>query len=128
MRAEVARAVEELKLQFGHDAVVHAEDGNGGAFVTVDPVDLGDHYAPRQTWLGGHITAQYPYSDIYPVFIGEDVRRADGREFVAPITPNANFNGRLAIQISRRTATTDQTPQTAVAKFLKVLYFLEKLP
>src|SRR6266702_1211859 len=60
--------------------------------------------------------------------IGPDVVRADGVPFVAPIAPNANFQGMPALQISRKNNAIGSGPQTAVAKFLKILDFLERLP
>jgi hypothetical protein len=75
-----------------------------------------------------HIPAQYPYADIYPVFIGGDVRRVDGVAFTAPVTPGHTFEGRPAIQVSRRSSTAQNGLQKATAKILKVLDFLARLP
>lgn len=127
MKQEVANAIEELRRAFSSSEVVHTDDGSGGAYVFVEEVSIGDQYRPSSTWIGGHITALYPYADIYPVFIGDDVRRADGVAFQAPITPGARFCERSAIQISRRNNHMQSFPQTAVAKFLKVLHYLEEL-
>ncbi len=66
----------------------------------MEPVELGVKYRPSASWVGFQIPAQYPYSDIYPVFIGGDVVRADGVAFQAPVTPGYNFEGRAALQIS----------------------------
>jgi hypothetical protein len=57
-------------------------EGNGGAYVFVSPVDLGEKFEPRTTWMGAHLTPQLPYSDVYPLFIGADVKRRDGQAFV----------------------------------------------
>lgn len=76
----------------------------------------------------GHITALYPYADIYPVFIGNNVHRVDEVGFQPPITPGAQFEQRPALQVSRRNNHTQNFPQTAVAKFLKVLDFLATHP
>jgi len=77
--------------------------------------------------MGFHIPSQYPYADIYPVFIGSEVRRTDGQAFVAPVTHGAAFEGRAAIQVSRRSSAAQQGLQKAATKVLKVLDFLEKL-
>lgn len=127
MRTEVNQAIEELKRQFSGSTIAVTEDGQGGAFVIVEPVLLGTRFKPETSWMGAQITSQYPYADIYPVFIGSEVARADGAPFVAPVTPGANFQGRQALQISRRNNAIGQAPQTAVAKFLKILDYLEKL-
>ena len=91
-------------------------------------LSIGERYRPSSTWLGGHIPALYPYTDIYPLFMGDNVRRADGVAFEAPITHGARFFERPALQISRRNNHTQHYPQTAVAKFLKVLHFMGELP
>ena len=128
MKPHVAKAIEELKQAFPGTAVCSREDGSGGAYVIVENVAIGDRYLPSSTWIGGHVTALYPYADIYPLFMGDNVRRVDGVTFTAPVTPGARFFDRPALQISRRNNHTQNYPQTAVAKFLKVLHFLEELP
>jgi hypothetical protein len=127
MKVEVSTAIEELKRQFGPSSLAVREDDQGGGYVVMEPVELGEKFQPASTWVGFHIPAQYPYADIYPVFIGADVRRADGLAFQAPVTLGHNFECRGAIQISRRSAAAQSGAQKAVAKILKVLDYLEKL-
>jgi hypothetical protein len=127
VKVEVSTAIEELKHQFSAASFVVREDGQGGAYVLMEPVTLGERYRPAATWVGFQIPAQYPYADIYPVFIGADVARADGVPFVAPVTPGHNFEGRPAIQVSRRSAAAQGGSQKVLAKILKVLDFLEQL-
>ena len=127
MKSHVANALQELSSAFPSCSVRRREDGKGGAYVILEDVLIGPKYAPASTWLGGHITALYPYADIYPLFIDAGVRRLDGIAFEAPITPNANFEQRPALQVSRRNNHTQNYPQTAVSKFLKVQQFLVDL-
>jgi len=127
MKVEVSNAVEELKRQVSTSSFAVREDGQGGAYVVMEPVTLGPKCRPETTWVGFQIPAQYPYADIYPVFIGGDVVRADGIAFVPPVTPGHHFEGRPAIQISRRNSAAQNGLQKAPAKILKVLDFLEKL-
>ena len=127
MKQDVAKAIEELKHAFPSSGVDSREDGEGGAYVIVEDVDISCRYQPSSTWLGGHITALYPYADIYPLFIADNVRRVDGVPFRRPVTPGAHFLERPALQISRRNNHTQHFPQTAVAKFVKVVHFLEQL-
>ena len=127
MKPDVAKAVEELKQAFPSSVVTVSDDGEGGIYVVVEAVDLGNRFVPQETWMGGHIPALYPYADIYPVFIDAGVRRMDGNGFKAPVTNGHTFQGRPAIQISRRNNRIQNSPQTAVAKFLKVIDFMENL-
>jgi hypothetical protein len=125
MKLEVSQAIEELGRKFPGCDLTFEDDGSGGARVLLDNVDLGDKLAPAQGWLGGHITGLYPYADIYPLFIGAEVKRANGHAFVAPITTGHMFRGRPALQISRRNNRMQPIGQPAYAKFLKVLDFLK---
>lgn len=127
MKIEVSTSIEELKRQFPSATSVIQEDGQGGAKVILEPVAIGLRYSPSTTWVGFHIPAQYPYADIYPVFIGAEVRRTDGHEFQGPVTRGHQFEGRSAIQVSRRSGAAHNGLQKATAKVLKVLDFLEKL-
>lgn len=128
MKTEVATAIEELQRQFSAAVFKVRDDGQGGAYIVMDRVCLGARFQPEKTWVGFHIPAQYPYADIYPVFIGGEVTRVDGRPFSAPVTPGHNFEGRPAIQVSRRSGVAQNGLQKATAKILKVLDFLEKMP
>lgn len=128
MKVEVSSGIEELKRQFDGSSLTVREDGQGGAYVLMEPVALGPKFRPASTWVGFQIPAQYPYSDIYPVFIGGEVVRADGTGFAVPVTPGHRFEGRPAIQVSRRNSAAQSGMQTVSAKILKILDFLEKLP
>lgn len=127
MKVEVSQGIEELKRQFSSSAFIVAEDNQGGAYVIIENVPLGARYAPDHTWLGFQIPAQYPYADIYPAFIGADVRRVDGVAFIPPVTRGHNFQGRPAIQVSRRNGAAQSGSQKVTAKILKILDFLEKV-
>jgi hypothetical protein len=128
VKPEVATAVEELRRQFSASAVTATEDGQGGAFVFIESVALGDRFTPASTWMGFQIPAQYPYADIYPVFIDQGVKRSNGAAFEVPVTLGHNFQGRAAIQISRRNGSAQAGHQKATAKILKILHFLQNLP
>lgn len=127
MNQEVAKAIAELRKAFEPSEITVSEDAEGGAYVIVETVTIGNRHQPPQTWLGGHIPALYPAADIYPVFMGADVRLASGAEYQAPVTRGHSFQGRPAIQISRRNNQIHLASQTAVAKFTKILHFLDTL-
>lgn len=127
MRVEVSAGIDELRRQFTAASIVAKEDGQGGAIVVMEPVELGPKYRPTVTWMGFQIPAQYPYADIYPVFIGADVVRADGMPFEVPITPGHHFDGRPAIQVSRRNAAALNGSQRVPSRILKILAYLEKV-
>ena len=123
LTAQVTDAVEDIQAAFPDVEVAVREDGNGGAFVIVDPVDLGAPYAQRDTWIGFQITFQYPYSDVYPHFVRGDLTRIDDHGLGDGMSATI-WEGRQAIRLSRRSNHLDPTTDNAVLKLMKVLEWL----
>lgn len=123
MTEEVAAAVEEIRAAFAEAAVTVRGDGDGGALVVVDPVDPGPSFVQDVTWVGFHITFQYPNADVYPHFVREDLSRRDGQPLGEATSPSS-FDGRPAVQLSRRSNRLNPAADTAALKLLKVLEWL----
>jgi hypothetical protein len=123
---EVAAAVHDIGRAFPAATVTLNPDADGGAWVTVDPVVLGDRWAPTTTWLGFHIASTYPYADVYPHFLDASVRLADGGGLPQAVTENATFPGRAerCLQVSRRSNGWDPTKDSAANKAMKVIAWL----
>jgi hypothetical protein len=119
----VSDAIKEIRATFPESTVTIHEDGEGGALVVVDPVKLGDPYAQAETWAGFRITFQYPYSDVYPVFVRGDLSRSDGSQLGEALS-QTTFENRSAIQVSRRSNKLNPATDTAAIKLLKVLEWL----
>jgi hypothetical protein len=117
----VAEAIEEIRATFEGAAITARADGEGGAYVRIDPVDPGPPYAQRATWIGFRVTAQYPYSDVYPLFVRHDLCRTDGQALGEGFTGNQTFDGQPAVQVSRRSNHLNPATDTAAIKVLKVL-------
>lgn len=132
MSASINPSVEEgiadLRNSFPEYTMLIESDGQGGAFVTIEGVDLGASYSPSTTWVGFQITFQYPFSDVYPHYIRPDVVRKDGRHLTSPFHPNNRFapptNPRAAIMVSRRSNRRDPGQETAAIKLAKVLEWI----
>ena len=89
------------------------EDGEGGAFVIVEGVDPGPLYEQPDTWIGFRITFQYPYSDVYPHYVRGTWRApTSGRLGEGPA--RSTFEGRPAVQLSRRSNHLNPVTDTAV--------------
>lgn len=126
MTPSVAAAFDGLKKAFPNATVtVLSEDGNGGAFVLVVGVELGPKFTPTKTWFGAHLPASLPYADVYPVFMGAEVKRADGVALTGPLS-GLSWQNRQAIQVSRRNNRM-VGGQSATAKFVKVIEFVRSL-
>lgn len=118
----VVDALTELRTLFKEASVEATPDGAGGAMVVIDEVDIGPKYSPKVTWLGFHLNSVYPYSDVYPHYIGR-VERADGSAHGAAVQV-VDWQGRPALQLSRRSNRWNPNRDNATLKAQKVLSWL----
>lgn len=125
MTPEIEKAVEELRHCFNDSEVIARDAGDGGAVVTIDPVQLGPACTPQQTWMKFNISFQYPYADIYPLFISNGVKRADGNPHGKGIT-ETSFDGEPALQLSRINNHLNPEIDTAALKVTKVIQWLNE--
>ncbi len=123
VKPEVATAIEDIRAKFTSAEVTFHEDGSGGAIVFVEPVDPGPLYQQRETWIGFRIAFQYPYADVYPHFVRGDLTRVDGSSLGEAMT-TTKFEGRSAVQISRRSNRLNPDVDSAALKLEKVLAWL----
>ena len=124
MNPEAKKAVAELRTTFPCVAVISHEDGDGGGIITMFPIDPGPSYDQRETWLKFAISCQYPYSDVYPLFVRADLTRADGSNHGVGITVGS-FQGEPALQLSRRSNRRDPALDTAARKVARVIQWLQ---
>ncbi len=127
MLPEIAGAIEDIRTNFAGHPLSVREDGEGGCYVLVDDVPLGPAFQPPSTWIGFRITYTYPNADVYPHYVRGDLRRIDGVPILAA-QPTAAFEGRPAMQISRRSNRWNPSTDSAVLKLLKVVQFLRGTP
>lgn len=128
VKPTIGEAIREVATAFpGAVLNVHA-DGAGGAYVVVLSVSLSSLYRQRETWAGFHISYLYPEADIYPHFVRGDLQRADGHSLEGAISQGQEFQGRSAIQLSRRSSRWNPATDTAALKLQKVLRWLNNLP
>lgn len=124
---EVAKAVEELEATFPEASVTVDPTGDGGAWLLIDSVDIGQAFAGRISWLRFQIPFTYPAADIYPVFVRPDLSRVSGEPLGEALTAGHGCgpNGLIqAVQVSRRTNALDAATHSAAGKVLKVLQWL----
>lgn len=125
MTPEVKTAVDEIAEAFSNCRLETAEDGTGGAFVTLHGVSLdGYPYEQAETWVGFQITHTYPYADVYPHFVRHDLSRRDRKALGEGISMGS-YRGQSAIQISRRAKRHNAVTDTALLKLCKVLRWLK---
>lgn len=120
---EVEEAIREIAAAFSKYVLESADDGQGGAFVTLSDVPISGPYEQDASWFGFHITHTYPYSDIYPHFVRHDLNRRDGKPLGAAFSLGT-FRSQPAIQISRRSNRHNAATDTALLKLQKVIKWL----
>jgi len=98
MTEAVEAAVKELQAEY--QVTVEPED-QGGAYVTVDAVDLGPKWQPNTTQIEFVIAYNYPFAAIYPYYARPDLQRADGRAWPSALQ-RVSWRGRDLIQVSLR--------------------------
>jgi len=124
MNSQVEKAIKEIRENFSDCHVTAKEDGQGGAYILVENIDLGDKYTDetRHTWVGFQISFQYPFADVYPHHVRPDLSRKDQQPLGAgmQLTRFVGFD-RDSVQISRRSNNRDQNLETAKHKLLKII-------
>jgi len=120
---EVAAAIDEIRRAHRSATLTARDDGQGGAYVIVEPLPLGKPYAQDETWIGFHITHLHPQADIYPHHVRGDLSRLDGAGLGSG-TGSSSFEGRSSIQLSRRSNRRDAAADTALLKMERILAWL----
>ncbi len=125
MNPEVERAIAEIRQTFPGNAVEVQPDPNGGAYIIVQDLMIGEQYTPSNSWLGFQITFQYPHADVYPHYIDGNVRRIDGQAYGAGLQTSHSWQGRNAVMVSRRSNRWNAVIDTAATKLTKILTWLK---
>jgi len=125
MTPEVEQAIVQIKASFsGHD-VHFVPESQGGAYVFVENLFVGNQYIPDTSWVGFLLTFQYPRSDVYPHFVDYQLRRVDGRPHGAGFSGPVQWQDRKALQISRRSNRLNPAIDTAATKLAKVIEWMK---
>jgi hypothetical protein len=128
MTGAVQKAVDQIRAAFPDNQIEVQEDRQGGVWMRLENVEVGELYEPTTSWIGFRITFQYPYADVYPHFARGDLQRKDRRVLGDGITGGHNFMGRGALQLSRRSNRLNPATDTALLKLMKVLEWLRTHP
>lgn len=122
----VEDAIADLSATFGGTKISTEPDGSGGARVLIEPLALGLPYRQSEIWMGGHLPAQLPYADVYPLFVSADLARIDAAALGEGMSTGHTFMSRLSVQVSRRSNNIDFDQQTVSMKFQKVLQWMKE--
>ncbi len=127
LKAAVEQSIAELRTAYGDEETRIAPDGQGGAWVEIASVDLGETYLQDDTFVAFLLPFNLPGADIYPLFVRPDLGRTDGEPLGkgTQVTTLAwPGEQRRVVQLSRRTRNGAFASQTVVQKIEKVLAWL----
>lgn len=129
LKNAVRGAVSELRSQYGEGHVREIPDGQGGAWVEVDELQLGDAYVQDTTFLVCLLPFNLPNADVYPAFVRHDLTRADGQPLgegfqLTQLQLPGDGQPRPVVQVSRRTREGLFVQQTPAQKIEKVLAWI----
>jgi hypothetical protein len=118
-------ALESLDAAFPGVSRRVVPDGQGGAWIEFADVPLGAPYAQATTYVVFLLPFNLPGSDIYPLFVCDDLSRLDGLPLGQGFQPTqlawpGEPSARAVVQVSRRTRGSFAA-QTAAQKINKVL-------
>lgn len=126
MKDAVQAAVAAITEAYGAEKVRVVPDDQGGAWIEIADVELGDSYAQDTTFVICLLPFNLPGADVYPLFVRHDLTRLDGNGLGEGFAATqVNWPGepqpRPATQVSRRTRRSEFTLQTPLQKIEKVL-------
>jgi hypothetical protein len=128
MNETVQQAVEEIRNAYrGHSLDVLPDD-EGGAFVKVHNLPLGEQYQPASSWVAFRITFQYPFADVYPHYCMANLARKDGRALGEGFSQNtwkSPAGDEAATMVSRRSNQLNAATDTAALKLAKILDWIQ---
>lgn len=125
-KSAVIEAYEAIVAAFPEYPATAYPDGQGGLWVELSGVALGETYAQAETFVAFLLPFNLPGSDIYPMFMRPDLSRRDHAALGAGFAPTnlqrtPSDPPRSVMQISRRTRGDKFLLQTAPQKVMKVL-------
>jgi hypothetical protein len=128
MNPHVHEAINEVARAFPDCPTAYLDDGQGGAFMVVEGLDLGPAFTPNKSWVGFAIPNLYPRADVYPHFVRPDLARADSAALTTPLNPGHALPGfnRPAIMVSRRSNRWDPGRDTAALKLQRVVLWFRQ--
>jgi len=122
VRTAVDLAIDQIREQFAAQAIDVERVPVGDATIIINDVVIGEQYEPSTTWFGFRVSAAYPNADVYPHYVGA-VSRRDGTDH-GDAVQTVTWQGRPALQISRRSNGWNPRRDTAALKAVKVLAWL----
>jgi hypothetical protein len=126
MNEAVAAAVEQLRNFYGQGNVEALADSEGGAYVLVRNLDIGETYNYPSIWCRFRITYMYPEAQVYPHYINHDIKRKDGKPLGGGFSDPMMWNNHSVVQVSRTSKNWNPALDTAQIKLEKVIQWVKE--
>lgn len=128
LKQAVDDALRQIQSCYANLTINTFADGQGGAWVEIVDMPLGDPYGQAETFLVFLLPFTLPGSDIYPMFVRADLSRLDGRPLgegfaVTELAWPGDASPRPVVQVSRKTRGSFAA-QTATQKVAKVVHWV----
>jgi hypothetical protein len=120
----VSAAIEEIAAEF--DGTRSEPDGEGGAFVAVEGIEIGERWAPQVITLEFQLLFNYPFAAIYPYYAPAELRRADGGE-LPPALQQVGWRERQVTQVSLRSTHWDPRHDSALSKLKQAQHWFHSV-
>lgn len=124
---EIEEALNEIRSSCPDNEVTFEPAANGGFYIFVNDLLIGDQYEPSVAWIGFHLPENYPDPDVYPHHLPSNVKRKNGKALGESFS-TTEWAGRQVIQVSRRTNDWNGAVDTAHGKLVKVLAWIRGRP
>jgi hypothetical protein len=129
LKTDVKRAIDELRGAYPNNTISVEEDDDGGAFVEMNDLFLGEQYEPKKSFMRFRVTFQYPMADVYPHFVTAGLKRKDGKPLGESFHPNNQgwqppSGTTTTTMVSRQSNRRDPATETAAIKLEKVLVWI----
>jgi hypothetical protein len=124
MTPEIQQAIKEIQTSFPENRIEVIPETQGGAYVIVHDLLIGEQYISPTNWVGFLMTFQYPNSDVYPHFTDINLHRRDNNVLGQGLS-KTTWQNKPAIQVSRRSKRWNPAVDNAAIKLAKVLNWLK---
>jgi len=125
MTKEVEEAIQELKSAYGPENVTSTPDSEGGAYVLVSNLFIGEKYTPSTIWCRFRITHMYPLAQVYPHFVNSELKRSDNQPLGEGFSSSPVVHNEIqTVQVSRTSKKWNPATDTAQIKLEKVLKWM----
>lgn len=123
LAADVGEGVRQLEEAFP-DRISYEADGQGGAYVTVAGIQLGDGWNRPVAQLAFHLPYNYPAAAPYPFYLPAE---AEPNGSWPPALQRVQWRNGQVVQVSLRHNSWDPARDTAVGSVFQVRDWLRTL-